>query len=144
MTTLIASGACRLAPGVFLTGHDEAARLLDFERGRFYGLDAVSTRLLLLTLDEGPEAAARVVACEFAVPQERVEGDLGDLLRVLRAKGLLACPGAPERLLAGLCAAFLRPAAGAAARLLAPVIRPRAAIPSARHVRGLLRRAVVS
>jgi hypothetical protein len=83
----------RLADDVLLLVQDESARIADLGRGRFYGLDPLSTRFLTLALEFGPERAAERVAGEHEVPVEGVRADLRDLLTDLTRKGVLAGTG---------------------------------------------------
>ena len=79
-----------LAPDVlFLTVWDGSSRLIDLG-GESFGLPAVSTTLLEITLREGPEGAARAVARRSLVPVERVRADLEPFLADLDRRGLLA------------------------------------------------------
>lgn len=68
-----------------MVAQEDVARLLDFERGRFYALDRIGTALLTLALEHGPGAAAARVAARYAVSFDRVRTDtfvlLGDLER---------------------------------------------------------------
>jgi hypothetical protein len=94
----------RLNADVFLVVQDGVARVLDFDRGRFYGLDAISTRMVMQTLDLGPEAAAAGIARRYGVDAARVRSDLDALLRDLTTKQVLVAPqrvNAIGRLLAG-------------------------------------------
>ncbi len=79
-----------LGPEVLLVCQDGEARLLDMGRGKFYGMGPLSTRVLTLALDRGPDEAASQVAREHEVPEEQVRRDLGAFLQGLRRKGLIA------------------------------------------------------
>lgn len=82
----------RLAPDVFLIAQDGLSRLLDFERGRFYGLDETATEALNAILDSGPEEAAACVAASYGVSAEQVRADVRDLLASLQRAQLLLPP----------------------------------------------------
>lgn len=87
----------RLDEGVVLVTGEGMTRLLDFGRGRFYGLDEVSSRALTACLDGGPEAAVARVTEEYDVDEGRARRDVGDLLDDLRRKRLLAPAGGRPR-----------------------------------------------
>src|SRR5262249_28483091 len=72
-----------------LLADDDMGRLLDFERGRFYALNATCTRLLNLTLEHGAVQAVHRVAREHGVEEGRVRADWARLLSALRRKGLV-------------------------------------------------------
>jgi hypothetical protein len=110
-----------LPEDVVLIEQDEALRLFDFRRGRFFGLNPVAGRLLRGLLARGPREAAREVADAYRQPVERVAADLAGLVGDLRRRRLLA-DGPP------------RP--GPARPLRRPPRRPRT--PGVRAVRGLL------
>ena len=74
---------------VFLVIQDDIAQLLDFNRGRFYGLDTMSTLMMSLVLEQDlNEAIARIVEI-YEVTEEQVRIDLTELLQNLKRKGLL-------------------------------------------------------
>jgi hypothetical protein len=91
------AGAYRLERDVTLIQQDGEARLLDMRRGRFYALDELGTRLLALTLEAGPEEAARRVAEDYDVPAEQVRADLDALLGKLQRRRLLGRRAARRR-----------------------------------------------
>jgi hypothetical protein len=82
--------ARRLNRDVFLVEADGVARLLDFDRGRFYALDPVGSRMLALCLEHGADETAARVAAEYDAAPEQVREDLAVLLRDLEGKRLLA------------------------------------------------------
>jgi hypothetical protein len=80
----------RLAPDVlFLKVWDGSSRLIDLG-GKSFGLPAISTTLLEITLREGADRAAHEVAGQSLVPVERVRADLEPFLDNLDRLGLLA------------------------------------------------------
>ena len=83
------STRCRLAPGVYLARQEDIVRLLDLDRGRFYGLDAIASLLLTLTLEHGAERAITDVAHAYRVEETRVRKDLETLQATLRERRLL-------------------------------------------------------
>jgi hypothetical protein len=89
MVTIISSPEYRLAEGVILLVRDRIARLLDFDRGRFYGLDLIGTELLEASLAEGIGAAVERVACRYGADPTRVQADLNAMLVHLQRLGLL-------------------------------------------------------
>jgi len=126
-----------LAPSVYLAMRDDTSRLLDLDRGQFFALDAVATRLLSLTLEHGPALAAATVAGEYAVEEAQVRHDLDELLRQLEARGVLS----------GDRPATFRRWRRLLGLPLAPLARPGrcpAGVPTARQAGRLLRRAWLS
>lgn len=107
-TTIVEREYC-LKQDVVLFLQDGVARLLDLNRGRFYGLDSVSTRTLMLLLDRGLETAAGCIVSEYGVAEEQVRADLTKLMHDLQRKQLLDCqlpqshhPVPPSRLTTSL------------------------------------------
>jgi hypothetical protein len=99
----------RLNRDVFLAAVDDAAHLLDFRRGRFYGLDIVAASMLAHVLESGAATATTRVARDFHTDEDRVRQDLEQLLKQLEEKRLIVCshvqgraavqPGFPGQLL---------------------------------------------
>jgi hypothetical protein len=89
MHTFLPSPTCRLAPGVYLAAQDDITRVLDMDRGRFYALNAVASRLLTLTLEHGPDEAVVLAARAYGVAEAQVRGDLEALILELQGRGLL-------------------------------------------------------
>jgi transglutaminase superfamily protein/coenzyme PQQ synthesis protein D (PqqD) len=83
-----ACGAWRFRPQVTLVVQDDAARVLDTQGGSFHALDPTGTRMLLTTLEAGPEAMVRALARECRVPEEQVRGDWVALVQALHQAGL--------------------------------------------------------
>src|SRR4051794_10294427 len=90
----------RLTPGVYLAQQDEITRVLDLNRGRFYGLDAIASHLLARTLESGPDSAAAEVARTFSAELPEVRIDLEALLTHFQKRHLLQ-RGEPEWASAG-------------------------------------------
>ena len=86
-----------LDEGVVLVTGDGMTRLLDFGRGRFYGLDEVDALMLTECLGDGPAAAVARVTAAYDVDEGRARRDVGDLLDGLRLKRLLAPAGGRAR-----------------------------------------------
>lgn len=84
-------GPYRLQQDVILVFQDGVARLLEFNRGRFYGLDPVGTKTLMLLLEHGPETAALAIAAEYGVAEDQVRADVTKLLGNLQRQQLLVC-----------------------------------------------------
>lgn len=84
-------GPYRLKQDVILVLQDGVARLLGLNRGRFYGLDAVGTKMLMLLLEHGSETAAIAIAAEYGVAEDQVRTDVTKLLGDLQRKQLLVC-----------------------------------------------------
>ena len=91
------SDRVRLAPGAYLAVQDDTARVLDLDEGRFYGLDAIGTRLLLLALRHGRGRAAEVVVREHGVWFDDVRADLEALIGELARRGLVEGTGPKRR-----------------------------------------------
>jgi Coenzyme PQQ synthesis protein D (PqqD) len=83
------NGLYRLQPDVILVLQDGVARILGLNRGRFYGLDAMGTRMLTLLLEQGPEVAAFHLAAEYGVPESQVLADVNKLLHDLQRQQIL-------------------------------------------------------
>jgi Transglutaminase-like superfamily len=85
----------RLAPGVVLvTVTDGSSRLLDFG-GSFYGLSAVGTELLTLTLKKGCNDAVQAVSEAWSVAESQVSRDLTLLLNNLHQRRLISTTASP-------------------------------------------------
>jgi hypothetical protein len=99
-TTVSAAGdgeGYRLAPDVLLLKvWDGSSRLIDLS-GDSFGLPAISTTLLELTLRHGPDRAADEVARQYEVPCQRVRADFEPLLRDLGRRRLLTRRGRAGR-----------------------------------------------
>lgn len=74
---------------VLLLVETDNARLLDFQRGRFYGLDRIATALVTETLTGDARTAVEQVAKRFDVSTAEIEQDLAELLHQLSSKRLL-------------------------------------------------------
>lgn len=84
----------QLNADVFLKVDDGLGRILDFERGGFFGLDEIATQMLSRTLDAGPDAAATEIAGRFDAPLDEVRNDLAELLTDLELRGIVcSAPG---------------------------------------------------
>lgn len=67
------------------------AVLLQLERGMYYGLDPVGTRLWVLIVEHGSlQAVFDRALAEFDVSGEQLRSDLLDLVAELESRGLLA------------------------------------------------------
>lgn len=91
------SGALRPSPNVVFRELEGEAVLLDLGSGRYFGLNAVGTRIWML-LEAGStvlEAAASVVT-EFDADADQVARDVEELVAELSARGLLVPPSAPD------------------------------------------------
>ena len=83
------SGSYRLKQDVIVVLQDGVARLLGLNRGKFYGLDTVGTKILMLLLDRNPEETAQAIANEYGVTKEQVQADANKLLHDLQRKQLI-------------------------------------------------------
>lgn len=87
-----------ISPDVLFRELEGEAVLLDLKSQRYFGLDAVGTRIWQL-LEElrRPEAVLTAMLEEFDVSREQLEGDLEAFLARLREAGLiLTGEAAPE------------------------------------------------
>ena len=73
---------------------DGESVLLETGSGRYYGLDAVGTRMWNLLQRHGEiEAVCRDLLLEYDVPEVRLREDLAKLVEDLSARGLLQLKG---------------------------------------------------
>ena len=79
----------RLRRNVVVMLQDEMARLLEFERGRFFVLDIIGTRMLLGALEHGPSEMVRKLAREHEISESRIQDDWRALLQGLERAGLV-------------------------------------------------------
>ena len=85
----------RLSADVIFRELDGEAVLLDFASGRYFGLNAVATRVwTMLAAGSSVEDAVSAVAAEFDAPREEVARDVETLIADLVSRGLLV-DGAP-------------------------------------------------
>jgi hypothetical protein len=89
MQTDSLSHSWRLVAGVYLARQDDVLRVLDLNRGRFFGLGPIASQLLTLTLDSGADDAATEVAGVYGVAEALVRTDLEALLLSLQKRKLL-------------------------------------------------------
>ena len=89
----------RLSADVVFRELDGETVLLDFATGRYFGLNAVGTRLWML-IGEGAGIAAAVdaIAAEFDAPRDEVARDVDELVNELVTRGLLVRDGQTTRL----------------------------------------------
>ena len=76
--------------GVLLREIEGESVLVNLDRGQYYGLDDVGTRLYQL-LTESPDvgAAFEAALAEYDVDAETLEQDIADLVERLAAEGLV-------------------------------------------------------
>ena len=89
----------RLSADVVFRELDGETVLLDFATGRYFGLNAVGTRLWML-IGEGTGIAAAVdaIAAEFDAPRDEVARDVDELVNELVTRGLLVRDGQTTQL----------------------------------------------
>ena len=51
-----------LDENVFLLTRDDITQILDFDRGQFYGLDAIGTLMISLVLEQGSEETVKYIS----------------------------------------------------------------------------------
>lgn len=100
-------GSYRLNNQVFQVVENGMARLLDFERGRFYGLDRISTQMVTLLLSTTPQEAITRIARQYKVPESRVAADLAVVVHKLQARKVLVPTHHTSQNLRFLCVALL-------------------------------------
>ena len=80
----------RLSTDVIFRELDGEAVLLDFASGRYYGLNAVGTRVwTLLAAGQTVDSAIDVVVHEFDAIEDQVARDVDELVAELLSRGLL-------------------------------------------------------
>jgi hypothetical protein len=80
----------RLSADVIFRELDGEAVLLDFASGRYFGLNAVGTRVwTLLAAGKSVDAAIDVVVHEFDASEDQVARDVEELVTELLSRGLL-------------------------------------------------------
>ena len=86
----------RLSADVIFRELEGEAVLLDFASGRYFGLNAVGTRVwTMLAAGSSVADAVSAVAAEFDAPREEVARDVDELIAELVSRGLLVVNGAP-------------------------------------------------
>jgi hypothetical protein len=91
------SAVLRPSPDVIFRELEGEAVLLDLASGRYFGLNAVGTRIWML-LESGSTvaAAAAALAAEFEADAEQIARDVDELVAELSARGLLVAPPAAD------------------------------------------------
>lgn len=80
----------RLSADVIFRELEGEAVLLDFASGRYFGLNAVGTRVwTLLAAGKSVDAAIDAVSKEFDASEDQVARDVEELITELLARGLL-------------------------------------------------------
>jgi hypothetical protein len=80
----------RLSADVIFRELDGEAVLLDFASGRYFGLNAVGTRVwTLLAAGKSVDAAIDAVVHEFDASEDQVARDVEELVTELLSRGLL-------------------------------------------------------
>jgi PqqD family protein of HPr-rel-A system len=69
---------------------DDELVLLDERSGKYFGLNAVGSRIFSLLKETGDEAATlAALVAEYQAPEERLKADLGAFIAKLAERGLL-------------------------------------------------------
>jgi hypothetical protein len=93
--------AYRVSDDVIFRELENEAVLLDLSSGRYYGLNAVGTRVwTLMAGGTTVEAIVEALAAEFDADAARIAEDVGELLADLTTRGLVVPvppTGAPAR-----------------------------------------------
>lgn len=79
----------RLNEDIFLIVQEDIARLLDFARGQFYGLDSIGTLMLCLYLECGETETVTQIAQKYNINPDIVRTDLTGMLQNLEGNHLL-------------------------------------------------------
>ena len=91
-TVLGADSRLEPPPHVLAASQGEETVLLDVERGRYYALNDVGTRIWNLVCEGVPFAGiVERVCAEYDVPRERAEADAAALIRRLSSESLVRC-----------------------------------------------------
>ena len=70
---------------------DDELVLLDERTGKYFGLNAVGSRIFQLLKETGdPEAVVAALLAEYEVPEARLRADVSSLVDTLCEKGLLS------------------------------------------------------
>ncbi|HEY9662792.1 MAG TPA: PqqD family protein, partial [Allocoleopsis sp.] len=86
---LEANGDYQLPQDVILVLQDGTGRLLGLNRGQFYGLNIVGTKMLMLLLQQGIEAAVQQIAQDYQVSETQVQTDVAMFLKNLQHQRLI-------------------------------------------------------
>jgi hypothetical protein len=80
----------RLSPDVVFRDLEGEAVILDLARGRYFGLNAVGTRIWLL-LERGTplDAIVTVLTDEYEADRTQIEQDVASLVAELSSRGLI-------------------------------------------------------
>jgi hypothetical protein len=88
--------AVRLSADVIFRELDGEAVLLDFATGRYFGLNAVGTRVWTLLADGATvDDAVAAVTAEFDAAGDQIARDVEELVGELVSRGLLVTDAAP-------------------------------------------------
>jgi len=82
-------GCYSLNSNVFLFLQNGLAQILDLNRGKFYGLDPISTSIVLMVLEKNLEEVVASITETYAVSEGRIRDDINQLLRRLERNKLL-------------------------------------------------------
>jgi hypothetical protein len=86
---LPAAGVELSADAALVSLSDGTGYLIDMA-GKFYGLPPIAARMLALSIERGPQAAAAATAAEHGAPPAQVRADLDRFLADLADRGILA------------------------------------------------------
>jgi hypothetical protein len=90
-----------LEPDVIVVDEEDEARLLDFNRIRFFALDPIGTRMLTRALRSDAGTVVRQVAHDFTAAEEHVRDDFDRLMRELHQHRLVRFRDPPRLRRAG-------------------------------------------
>ena len=91
------SDSVKIPDDVLISNLQDESVILNLDNERYYGLDAVGTRILsVLTTSESIEAAYNTLVQEYDVDGQALRRDLIALVEDLVAQGLVKVSNAPE------------------------------------------------
>lgn len=82
-------GCYSLKSNVFLFLQNGLAQILDLNRGKFYGLDEISTSIVLMVLEKDLEEVVASITQTYDVSEVRIRDDISKLLQRLDSNKLL-------------------------------------------------------
>jgi hypothetical protein len=86
----VLDAAVRVPEHVIFRSFASETVALNLETGKFHGLNASAGRMVeVVSRARCPRDAVASLAREYGVPEERIVGDLQELLRLLMARGLV-------------------------------------------------------
>lgn len=91
------NGSICLNEDVIFFINPDYGTVLDFARGRFFGLDTIGTKMLALTLEYGMHTALTHLTREYHAPAKQIEQDLEAILKKLLKRRLITSASLAQR-----------------------------------------------